>query len=757
MKAEMKDEEKERKETGRKVENEAEKKEGKEVDRIAENEAEMKAEMETEKKKGKETDRKTWEEAAKKAEKEAQEEVEKEAEKEAENEAENESKKEAKKGFWKREKQEARDLDEPFGLVRYFSSFAVTLIFVTCLVLAALMSRRAERLIFDRVVNDTAIIMENMTWQMFNNFLKPTYLFRGEAKLSDSDIYKFLDAVIQTTTHGFQIPSVTIYDDRVGMMVYSSRSPDPVVNVERSDSGQVKLSGLRAVPMQSWLEALRLSRALPMSAPGDEEGRLARLRARTVVVREQGDYRLMGFLPVGPFVIRCFQAMEDYDTGEPSGVLELVRDVTNEYSRIAEMQIMALIVAGVSSLMLFFLLWAVVARGESIIKRQNEERAALAMRLHQAERLANLGQMVATVSHEIRNPLGIIRSTADFLATSLDKGSSRLGKLAGAIVDESERLWRILTDFLDFARPLDPVFQPAVVEDILDEIKVLLEIDMNKAGVELITEFRADPGPLMVDPPLLHRAFMNLLVNAIQAMPDGGLLTVGTRLEEGEDSPGRLLVTITDTGPGLSKKAVDNLFMPFMTTKAKGTGLGLVMVRRVVESHGGELSFVNLDDGPDNHGLKVTISLPLEPEPVPAGDGVVVVSAEFGGEGEDSKETGEVAEIKEPGESGEPNESGASGGPGEPEWLERSMEAGKAEKPGEPEWPEASMEVGKAGKIGEIGKTGEPGSPKAIGEAQDGSGEIEPEESLAALKRGAETAAPGKKPGKPGVPPPTGA
>jgi signal transduction histidine kinase len=233
-------------------------------------------------------------------------------------------------------------------------------------------------------------------------------------------------------------------------------------------------------------------------------------------------------------------------------------------------------------------------------------------RLNQAERLANLGKMVETVSHEIRNPLGIIRSSADFLAAGLKESPSQK-RIAGAIVDESERLWRILTDFLDFARPMKPVLTAVIIEDMLEEILVLLEADMSRAGVELSVKMRPDPGPILADRDQLHRAFLNLLVNAIQAMPDGGLLTVGTAVQMAGEPQGRLIVTILDTGPGLSPEAASHIFKPFHTTKTKGTGLGLVLVRNVIESHLGRLILENVKGGEDDHGLKVTVSLPLKP------------------------------------------------------------------------------------------------------------------------------------------------
>jgi signal transduction histidine kinase len=530
-----------------------------------------------------------------------------------------------------------QDQEKKFRLVKYFSSVAIAVIFASCLSLAAIMSGEAEDIIYSRIVDDTVMIMDNLNYQMFNHFLLPIYREKGNARLSEPEAYTFLNSVIEDTVYGFDISRVALYDARYGMRIYTSDSNEPVVVYRPSpETGELMPEGEFAEPLSAYLEAIQRA-LMPGPDPGQpraagayggvmsvwrETGRAGReeyrrrLLSRTVILRQDGSYLIGGFFPRGEFSIRCFKAMEDYASAGVSGVLEITRDVTAEYRQIAAMQYAALAIAIGATIFLTFALRLVVARGEAIIHQRNAEKAALNERLNQVERLVNLGRMVATVSHEIRNPLGIINSSADYLSRRLS-GDPKLARLAGAIVDESTRLSRIVTDFLDFARPQKPRLAPVVAEDILEEILVLLEADMSRAGVELTAGFREDPGFIMADGTLLHRAFMNILVNAIQAMPEGGLLTVGTSLEEGAPGgsggpAGALVVKVSDTGPGIAPDAADSLFKPFFTTKTKGTGLGLVLVRNIVEGHGGRLTLRNIEDGLEGHGLEVTIRLPLD-------------------------------------------------------------------------------------------------------------------------------------------------
>lgn len=359
---------------------------------------------------------------------------------------------------------------------------------------------------------------------------------------------------------------------------------------------------------------------------GSGNAYLERLRALTVHRYEGGRHLFLNFFPQGDFVLRSYKALDFYQTREISGVLfrskvlsgvlEVSRDLTQEYRQIARLQYFALSMAALLALVLTVALRLVVSRGEAIITKRNLERQALRERLDQAERLAGLGSMVATVAHEIRNPLGIIHSTADLLSRFLKEEPEKV-HFAAAIVEEANRLSEIVSEFLDFARPPVPRLTRVVVEEILEEILAFLEVTLARASVEVRTDFRREVTPTLADAGMLHRAFLNLLLNAVQAMDEGGLLTVSTCLNSGNESGDRLVVIIKDTGPGLTPEVAKKIFAPFFTTKARGTGLGLVIVRNIIEAHGGEIGLSNGSGGdkndfdPEGPGLVVTIRLKI--------------------------------------------------------------------------------------------------------------------------------------------------
>lgn len=203
--------------------------------------------------------------------------------------------------------------------------------------------------------------------------------------------------------------------------------------------------------------------------------------------------------------------------------------------------------------------------------------------LRRRERLAALGEMAAGIAHEIRNPLGIISSSAQLLAGRMPAGG-REGELLGIIGEEAGRMNRLITDFLAFGRPSAPLRTPCDLGELLRRAAEHLRPMAERQGIELRLDLPGGPLPARLDEGMMGQVLLNLLLNALEAAGGGG--RVALALEAGE---GEYAVRVSDTGPGIPEEHRGRIFTPFFTTKERGTGLGLANAYRMVESHGGEL------------------------------------------------------------------------------------------------------------------------------------------------------------------------
>src|SRR6266850_1283383 len=206
---------------------------------------------------------------------------------------------------------------------------------------------------------------------------------------------------------------------------------------------------------------------------------------------------------------------------------------------------------------------------------------AMEARMRAADRLASLGRMAANIAHEIRNPLASLSGAVEVLAAGApDETRERLGQI---VLKETERLNAIIREFLEYARPA-PLNRATVnVAEIVDEVLVLLEHRAAPGTLKIVREFPAAL-PWSLDRQQFRQVVWNLCLNALQAMPDGGELRVSVAAARG-----RLLLRVTDTGEGIGGDDLAHIFEPFYSTKAAGTGLGLALVHRVVQDHGGEI------------------------------------------------------------------------------------------------------------------------------------------------------------------------
>lgn len=228
--------------------------------------------------------------------------------------------------------------------------------------------------------------------------------------------------------------------------------------------------------------------------------------------------------------------------------------------------------------------------------------ARRALRLEQAAgragTMALLGQMSAAMAHDIKNPLGIIRAAAERLKKRY--GSNTDDQTFDYIADEVDRLDRLVTGYLSLGRPTPGTPEPLDLAALIEDVLRAMEPETRRLRIEVRTDLDRLPR-VNASLPELRQVFLNLVLNAIQAQPEGGLIHISGRAERRA-----VVILVRDKGPGISRDVRARLFEPFFTTKEKGSGLGLFSVRRVVEAHRGR---VKIDSRPDS-GTTVEIRLP---------------------------------------------------------------------------------------------------------------------------------------------------
>lgn len=234
------------------------------------------------------------------------------------------------------------------------------------------------------------------------------------------------------------------------------------------------------------------------------------------------------------------------------------------------------------------------------LREQSEHILSVEEKLRQTEKLSTLGEMSAVLAHEIRNPLGSIRGTAEILKDDFPPGSPK-HEFIEIQIRETERLNNVVEDFLRMARqqPLD-----IKVCSISEELRTIIRLAENQAkaaGVKILMDFPVEDVWIKGDGEKLRQAFLNLIINAIQATPAGG--SVNVELANNGSAPE---IVFSDSGNGISEEALERIFEPFYTTKSDGTGLGLAITKKIIEGHGGSID-VRSEAG---RGTKVSVRIP---------------------------------------------------------------------------------------------------------------------------------------------------
>ena len=340
--------------------------------------------------------------------------------------------------------------EAPFRLVKYFIFSGFVVIAVVTFVLGAFLYARSVDTLVQSAESYARLLAENLNYNIYIGFYSPLKARGIPMDLRNWDQFGTLDSLIKDFTYGLKIQRIKIIDTR-RKIVYST-AYDLIGQHE------------------------------PEHSPADQV-----LKGKDLtLIRQEKQIRAPFY---GNWLVDTYYPLREvtgnyWMLGQIYGAIQITQDVTDRYVNVQRYIVVILSVAAGLMGFLFIALTLIVRRGERILLDRARDRKRLEEQLQQSEKLASIGQMVATIAHEIRNPLGIIRSSAEMLVRKENPDPARIRKLSGVVVEEATRLSNILTDFLEFARPRSPALKTIDVRDAVERVRNNLDQEAQSRNVE---------------------------------------------------------------------------------------------------------------------------------------------------------------------------------------------------------------------------------------------------------------------------------
>lgn len=466
----------------------------------------------------------------------------------------------------------------PLSYARTLSWLSLLIILLSSLGLSFFIASSVRETLLNRQEDFTRLLVENLNSQIFRRFALPTLLAGDRIALREAEQHERLDSVVRSVIDGLPVEKLRIFD-------FSHRV---AYSTDKEELGKTGI------------------------APGNLNAALEGSKVKSELISTIAPWKAWFHLPLseGTFAMRVLFPLRGEPLGTERaqpvmGALELTQDITDDYERVMAFQGIIVIMCLLSSVVLFAVLLILIQRSERVLAERISHNKKLEDEIHSNEKLVSMGRVVASIAHEIRNPLGIIRSSAELLqrrSAGADAGTKRILQ---AIYDESVRLSQTVNDFLDYARPRQPRNDPVDARLVLNQATGFLEGEFARHGITVENDV---PEGLLItgDKDLLYRAFYNILVNSQQAMTESGSIRIlGRQVKDVPDIGAAVELQFIDTGPGFDESSMENLLDPFFTTKEDGTGLGLPIVQSIILGHGGQLKLANSAQG----GAVVTVLL----------------------------------------------------------------------------------------------------------------------------------------------------
>lgn len=454
----------------------------------------------------------------------------------------------------------------PFGLVKVLSWSSFILILGFSFFLSLFLSNYSEQTMITKQKEFALLLAENLNHQIYRRFMLPTLVGYGSINLSNAEQSARLDQVVRSTLHSFKVSVVRIYDFNYRISYCTERD---MIGKDNQAGNMVK------------------------SAFEDEKYRFELIN-KTPAFWAFFQYRLKpgSVLLKTVYPLRAEHTPGGSIQGNPLiGVLEITQDITQEYKNVLNLDRLIVVSSVLTALVIFLTMFMIIRRADRVNTERLKEQEKLERELLEQEKLAGMGRMVASVAHEIRNPLGIIQSSSQLLLGKAKGQDMPNAKLLKAIFDESRRLGRIVNDFLDYARPQKPKMAKVDATRMVDQAVLFMERPLAEMDIQVVKDYRTK-ATVCGDKDLLYRAFYNIIANAVQALNGPGRITIIAT-----DDQGKPELVFEDTGPGFDLEKLNRFLDPFYTTKDTGTGLGLAIVGSIIESHGGSLELSNTESG----------------------------------------------------------------------------------------------------------------------------------------------------------------
>ncbi len=409
------------------------------------------------------------------------------------------------------------------------------------------------------------------------------------------------------------LPRDRILDPEQRPVIFVGMDASPYVAAMREDfwqtlltSALILLLGMAGVVSLFWAQSYTRSRKLLQDSRAFASEMVANL-PEGIIVTDTG--RIVTFInPIAGEMLGLDPAEslgKDTETLLPSSLIDLMESLSTE--RIIEKELELTGSKGTALTVAVSITEIISEDGDYVgtmfILRDLTQIRRLQATVQKQEKLAAIGNLAAGVAHEVRNPLSSIKGYATYFATLFEQDTEKK-KAAEVMSAEVERLNRVISELLEISRPSDIKRQETDLPFLLKSSLRLIQQDAETTGISIRSSYDENMPPVMIDPDRVTQALINLYINAIQAMPEGGELSIEVR-----DHGSGVLVNISDTGTGMDEETKNKIFDPYFTTKNTGTGLGLAVVQKVVEAHNGSIEVTS----EQNNGTRFTLFFPRNP------------------------------------------------------------------------------------------------------------------------------------------------